>query len=121
MGSALFTYEMKPDSFRPLAVPLLVFGVPLFDAVTVMGIRLREGRSLAMGDDSHFSHRLVALGMSRREAVGTIWLMSFVAGMGALLLYHVPDEAVPLLLLQGVGVFAVVGLLERSARRRRLP
>ncbi len=119
VGSVLFTYETQPDSLRPIAVPLMVFGVPLFDSVTVLAIRLREGRSLSTGDTSHFSHRLVALGMSPREAVGTLWLMSFVAGMGALLLYHVPDEAVPLLLLQGLGVFAVVGLLERAARRQR--
>ena len=119
VGSVLFTYETEPDSLRPVAVPLLVFGVPLFDAVTVMGIRLKEGRPLSQGDASHFSHRLVALGMSPREAVGTLWLLSFVAGMGALLTYHVPDEAVPLLLLQGLGAFSVVALLERAARRRR--
>ena len=119
VGSILFTYDQAPRSMAPLGVPLLVFGVPIFDAVTVLGIRLQEGRPLSRGDRSHFSHRLVALGMSPREAVGTICLLSFVVGMGALLLYHVPREGVPLLLLQALGALAIVGLLERSARRKR--
>ena len=118
VGAVLFTYDEAPRSLAPLGVPLLVFGVPLFDLVTVMAIRLREGRPLAAADRSHFSHRLVALGMSPREAVGSIWLLTFVIGMGALLLYHVPPEAVPLLIGQAVGAFAIIVLLERAARRR---
>jgi UDP-GlcNAc:undecaprenyl-phosphate GlcNAc-1-phosphate transferase len=118
VGTVLFTYDEAPRSLAPLGVPLLVFGVPLFDLVTVMAIRLKEGRPLAAGDRSHFSHRLVALGMSPREAVGSICLLTFVIGMGALLLYHVPQEAVPLLIGQAVGAFAIIALLERAARRR---
>lgn len=118
VGAVLFTYDEAPRSLAPLGVPLLVFGVPLFDLVTVMAIRLREGRPLAAADRSHFSHRLVALGMSPREAVGSLWLLTFVIGMGALLLYHVPPEAVPLIILQAVGAFAIIALVERAARRR---
>lgn len=118
VGAVLFTYDEASRSLAPLGVPLLVFGVPLFDLVTVMAIRLREGRPLAAADRSHFSHRLVALGMSPREAVGSIWLLTFVIGMGALLLYHVPPEAVPPLILQAAGIFTIIALLERAARRR---
>lgn len=118
-GSALLTYDEAPRSLAPVGVPLLVFGVPLFDGLTVLLIRWREGRPLARGDRSHFSHRLVALGMGPRQAVGTIWLLTFVTGMGALVLYHVPPEAVPLLLLQSAGVFLALALLERAARSRR--
>ena len=98
----------------------LVEGMQVFPVSTLGELvsHLREGRPLAVADRSHFSHRLVALGMSPREAVGAIWLLTFVIGMGALLLYHVPPEAVPLLILQAVGAFAIIALLERAARRR---
>lgn len=118
VGSVLFTYTAEAGSLAPVGVPLLVFGVPLFDMVTVMGIRWREGRPLWTGDRRHFSHRLVALGMTPRQAVGTIWLLSFVMGLGALLLYHVPREGVLLLILQAAGAFAIVALLERASGRR---
>ena len=49
-------------------------------------IRLRSGRSPFVGDKSHFSHRLVELGMSKPQAVLTIYLATATCGLGALLL-----------------------------------
>ena len=45
--------------------PLCVLAVPIYDTASVVLIRLRQGRSPFVGDKSHFSHRLVALGMTR--------------------------------------------------------
>ncbi len=63
--------------------------VPLYDLVTVLWIRVREGRSPFVGDQSHFSHRLVAMGMSRRRAVFTIWLVTATCGLAAILITQV--------------------------------
>jgi UDP-GlcNAc:undecaprenyl-phosphate GlcNAc-1-phosphate transferase len=59
----------KSASQLPVVVPVLVLGVPLFDTFSVILIRWREKRPLFVGDNSHFSHRLVKLGMSTRQAV----------------------------------------------------
>lgn len=117
-GSALLTYDESASSLVPIAAPLLVFAVPVFDTVTVMGIRLREGRPLLKGDRSHFSHRLVALGMTPREAVGVICLLAFATGTGALVLESLSDDGIRLVMAQAVGVFGVILLLERAAGRK---
>ncbi|KAA1258331.1 WecA-like glycosyltransferase [Rubripirellula obstinata] len=75
-------------SERPHAVlaPLCVMAVPLYDMTTVLWIRIREGRSPFVGDRSHFSHRLVDLGLSRVQAVLTIYLVTGTCGIAAVLL-----------------------------------
>ncbi len=79
------------DAPRPHAVlaPLCVMAVPLYDMTTVIWIRLRQGRSPFVGDKSHFSHRLVDLGLSRRQAVATIHLVTATCGLAAMLLIGV--------------------------------
>ena len=88
---------------RPHAVlaPLCVMAVPLYDMTTVLWIRIREGRSPFVGDRSHFSHRLVDLGLGRTQAVLTIYLVTATCGLAAVLLTQVS-------LLQAVMVLGIV-------------
>ena len=72
-----------------ILAPLCVLAVPLYDTLTVVLIRLRGGRSPFEGDKSHFSHRLVELGMTKTQAVLTIYLTTATCGLGALLLHQV--------------------------------
>ena len=66
-------------------IPVLVMGVPIFDTALVVVSRLRRGLNpLTTPGRDHVSHRLVAAGLSRREAVLTIYVASFVAGMLAI-------------------------------------
>ena len=59
--------------------------VPLYDMTSVILIRLSEGRSPFKGDRRHFSHRLVARGLTIPRAVWTIDLVTLAGGAGALL------------------------------------
>jgi len=63
-------------------VPVLVMGLPIFDTTLVIISRLRRRLNPATtpGKD-HISHRLVAAGMTRREAVLTLYVVSFVLGL----------------------------------------
>ena len=76
---------------RPHGVfaPLCVMAVPMYDMATVLWIRIREGRSPFQGDHSHFSHRLTDLGLSRVQAVLTIYLVTGTCGIASVLLTHV--------------------------------
>ncbi|EMI42327.1 MraY family glycosyltransferase [Rhodopirellula sp. SWK7] len=91
---------------RPHAVlaPLCVMAVPLYDMISVLWIRIREGRSPFLGDHSHLSHRLVDLGLSRTAAVSTIHLITATCGLSAILLTHVS-------LLQAITVLGIVGCM----------
>ncbi len=82
-------YNAESGAARPpyaLAMPLVALAVPLYDFVTVVGIRILEGRSPFHGDQRHFSHRLVDHGLSRRFAVLTIYLATAATGLAATLL-----------------------------------
>lgn len=106
---------------RPHAVlaPLCVLAVPLYDMVTVLWIRLREGRSPFHADKSHFSHRLVDLGLTKGQAVLTIYLTTATCGLGALLLHQVDVSGAVIIGCMIVSVLALIAILESTARRQR--
>ena len=99
--------------------PLCVLAVPLYDTMTVVLIRLRSGRSPFVGDKSHFSHRLVELGMTNGQAVLTIYLTTATCGLGALLLPQVNTAGALVILLNVALVVVLVGVLETAGRRAR--
>ncbi len=113
--------EYRTEGGPALAVvmPLVVFAIPIFDTATVMLIRYRRGRPLMQGDRNHFSHRLVRLGMTTREAVLTIYVLSATVGLSAVLLVRLEVTGGALVLLHTAGILVVVGLLEHAARRSR--
>lgn len=72
----------------PVLMPVLVLAVPLIDTLSVIVIRIREGRPVYHGDRCHLSHRLVASGLPEPQAVKFLFLMTLALGMGALNLAH---------------------------------
>ncbi|PZR98492.1 MAG: undecaprenyl/decaprenyl-phosphate alpha-N-acetylglucosaminyl 1-phosphate transferase, partial [Candidatus Chloroheliales bacterium] len=68
-------------------IPIIVLAVPIFDTTLVTISRLRRRISPATPGQDHFSHRLVRLGMSRREAVMFIYLIAVLLGVAALVIY----------------------------------
>lgn len=102
-----------------ILAPLCVLAVPLYDTATVVFIRLRQGRSPFVGDKSHFSHRLVELGMTPPQAVLTIYLATATCGLGALVLHQVDYTGAAIVLLVVVCVLVLVGILETVGRRAR--
>lgn len=95
-------------------VPVIVLAVPLYDLVVVSLIRISRGNSPFTGDTNHFSHRLVARGMSRRTAVLCLYLISAATAVGAIILPHAQSSFVALLIFaQTVLVLGVVALLEQ--------
>ena len=109
-----FTFYQPDRPYFPVVVPLLVFGLPLFDAITVVWIRLRSGRSPFQGDTNHFSHRLVALGMTKRQAVLTIYLVTATVALGATVLYYARSGAILVIFAQTIALFTIIGILERA-------
>jgi UDP-GlcNAc:undecaprenyl-phosphate GlcNAc-1-phosphate transferase len=94
--------------------PLIVLAVPLYDLIVVSVIRISRGRSPFVGDTNHFSHRLVARGMSRRTAVLTLYLLTAATSVAAILLPYVTSTfAAMLIFAQTLLVLGVVALLEQ--------
>jgi UDP-GlcNAc:undecaprenyl-phosphate/decaprenyl-phosphate GlcNAc-1-phosphate transferase len=113
--SVLVTFNEGSGSFRPVVLPLLVFCVPIYDVFSVILLRLREGRRPWHGDRRHFSHRLVALGLSDRIAVLAIHLLTLGIGLSAILLYLIRDPVVELItILQALVILGVIVILEHT-------
>lgn len=113
-------YDYHNGSTHVILAPLCVLAVPLYDFCSVMAIRLSQGRSPFHADKSHFSHRLVEMGLSRAHAVMTIYLITLTTGLGGLLLYQVPGWPGAILVLALIGcLLAVIAILETIGRASR--
>ena len=112
--SCLTTY-VGPGASLSLAamlVPLVLMAVPLYDMVSVIVLRLQDGRSVFVGDRRHFSHRLVRRGMTPRSAVLTIYLCTVGTAIGASLLPHTDNIGAALVAGQTVLILSIIALLE---------
>lgn len=99
-------------------VPLCVLGLPILDTSLVFFSRLRRGKNpLTTPGKDHVSHRLVALGMTKREAVLVCYLISGACGMVAVYVSqaHVPDAYIAAGFLALAAVSAI-GWFEWRAR-----
>lgn len=101
-----------------LFMPVLLMAVPLYDTLSVICIRLREGRHPMIGDRMHFSHRLVRRGMTIRTAVLTIYLCTACTAIAASLLPYVTGPA-PAMMLAGqtLLILMVIALLEGAWKK----
>ena len=115
-GSSLdgSTAPSPPGKWYALLMPVLVLAVPLYDLTSVTIIRLLQGKSPFVGDQQHFSHRLVKKGLSKRTAVIVIWLCALATGVGGVMLSQLEAWQAGLVALQAIAVITVLALLERT-------
>ncbi len=117
MCTLMATFSGGSVPRHAILAPLCVLAVPLYDTMSVVVIRLRQGRSPFHADKSHFSHRLVELGMTTRQAVLTIYLATATCGLGAFLLHQVNTSGAFIVLLMVACVLLLVAILEHAGRR----
>lgn len=97
-------------------VPLAVLAVPWYDLITVVALRLSQGRSPFHADKQHLSHRLVERGLTSRGAVCTIHGLGLASGLGGLLLVLMPEWSGVI----GTGLvlfWSIIALLDWRGRR----
>ena len=90
--------------FAVLAVPVLVLLVPIFDATFVTVMRKASGRAASQGGRDHTSHRLVALGLSEKDAVLMLYAFSILAGLLTILV----RQATPDVSIAAIGAFTLL-------------
>jgi UDP-GlcNAc:undecaprenyl-phosphate GlcNAc-1-phosphate transferase len=110
-----FHIESTPSRIA-VAAPVLALSVPLFDTLSVVYLRWRNGQNIMLGDKRHFSHRLVDLGMSPKQAVEFIYLVAIVTGLGAALLPLLDAGGTLIIIAQTVGVYSLIVILMNAAR-----
>jgi UDP-GlcNAc:undecaprenyl-phosphate GlcNAc-1-phosphate transferase len=114
---ALTTFYLPGESLTPapILMPLLILGLPIFDAAAVVLLRLRQGRPIYVGDNTHISHRFAWLGLSRPKAVLLACLLALTSGSGAMALLWLPPAGVLIVLVQAGATFAIVSIIQFSS------
>jgi len=99
-------------NWHSLLMPLVVLAVPIYDLVSVCVVRIYQGKSPFRGDLNHFSHRLVARGLSRRAAVAVIWLITLTTALGGITLTHATAWQAILIATQTLAILTLLATLE---------
>lgn len=110
-----FHLEGTPSRVAILA-PVVILSVPLFDTFSVIYLRWRSGQPIMLGDKRHFSHRLVELGMTSKQAVEFIWLVGIITCIGALFLPMLNFNFSVLIILQILGIYILIVLLMNAQK-----
>ena len=121
MGTLQVTY-MKGESdnwLLPLLTPVFVLAIPLYDTISVVLIRLIQKRSIAIGDQSHFHHRLMKLGFSHRQTVAFIILLAFSIALSAVRLVQATLMQSIAIVIQICSIMSIIVLAERVAAKVR--
>jgi len=103
----------------PIAIPLLILAVPIFDTAFAIVRRATSRSSLASADKGHLHHRLLNLGHGHRRAVLILW--AWTALLSAFVLYPTLTDQNPAYLPFGIGAIGILlfTLLHPSVVERR--
>jgi UDP-GlcNAc:undecaprenyl-phosphate GlcNAc-1-phosphate transferase len=86
---ALISLEgaMKGATLITLVVTVLALGLPVVDTVQVMISRALAGSPMYQADRRHVHHRLMSLGLSAKQTVVVLYVVSFIFSALSLLLF----------------------------------
>lgn len=92
----------KSAAALSLIVPMLALGLPIMDTAFAIIRRKRAGIPIFKPDRGHLHHRLLDLGLSQKQAVLLMYVISALLGLVAILLTLVNAQ---------MGVFIIVAVL----------
>ena len=64
---------LKTAAAAAIFMPMLIFGLPIVDAVVVVIKRIRSGVPITQADKRHFHHGLLARGLTQRQTVAVLY------------------------------------------------
>lgn len=80
---------VKSAATIALLVPAVALGLPIMDTAFAIVRRYTNGRPIFQPDKGHLHHRLLAMGLSQKQAVILMYIISAVLGIAAILLTEV--------------------------------
>jgi UDP-GlcNAc:undecaprenyl-phosphate GlcNAc-1-phosphate transferase len=111
LGFVLATTAIQTNQKASTAVAVLIpgiaLGLPIMDTLLAIGRRAVRGRPLFQADKEHIHHRLLASGLSHKQAVLVLYGLCIVLGGTALILTYTNSMQSTMLLL----VLAVVAFV----------
>lgn len=99
-----------------LGVPTLLFLLPILDTTLVTFTRILRGQSPTQGGKDHTSHRLIAFGLTEKQAVLVLYGVALISGVAGALLesldYTISLILIPVLLVALTLLTAYLGRLK---------
>lgn len=101
-----------------ILAPILMFGLPMYDTLSVMIRRIARGAPVFQADKTHVHHRLLRLGWSQKQIAFGLYVATSAMGLFSVLITL--RQEIPLRPLAGAaaGLLALVAVL--AYRKRRL-
>ncbi|NLB29931.1 MAG: undecaprenyl/decaprenyl-phosphate alpha-N-acetylglucosaminyl 1-phosphate transferase [Clostridiales bacterium] len=124
-GALLLGYVLSTASIMGLfkfyaiisfAVPFLVLGLPLFNTTFVFFLRIIKGKNPMQRDRGHFHDRLLGMGLSQKQAVAVLYVISGILGLAAVVI-TTSGEMRALIVVIAVLVAWLIGMSMGAARR----
>lgn len=113
---AIVKHRQASNVFATMGVPILIFLIPILDTSLVTITRLMRGQSPAQGGTDHTSHRLIAFGLSERQAVLFMYGIALLAGISSVVVealdYDLSLVVIPILLISLLIFTAYLGRLK---------
>jgi len=124
--------SQKATTIVAIAIPVVSFGLPIFDVALAVVRRFLRGKPLFSGDDEHVHHKLLKLGLSQRKTVIILYAVTAGFGLLSVALLHGEGMIALVLAIIGIGVwlgvqelryeefFELQDLIQRAMRRKRI-
>lgn len=81
LGCLSTTGFQKSFTLSSLMVPMIIFGIPIFDSALALTRRYASQKGLATADREHLHHRLIDLGLSQKQAVFLLYFITVLLGI----------------------------------------
>lgn len=107
---ALLAIARQPQAsnvFAIMGVPTLLFTLPLADTLFVTVTRWMRGESPFKGGRDHTSHRLIAFGLSERQALWVLYAIALLGGITAIVVESL-NYTLSLILLPIIVIFLLI-------------
>ena len=107
---ATLTVRVHPDSETQMGsyfTPIFLLAVPIMDTSVAVLSRLKRNISPFQGGQDHLSHRLVRAGLSRRKAAVSLWSLSGLFGLVAILISR-PNQSYENLIVYIAGALWII-------------
>jgi len=92
-----------------LLSPILVLGLPVFDTLFLMFMRVRKGIAIFKKTDDHFALRLKTLGYSQKKVLAFMCLFGLFFSLSALIISRVPNQIGTIILFVVILVCLALG------------
>jgi UDP-GlcNAc:undecaprenyl-phosphate GlcNAc-1-phosphate transferase len=119
-ATILIKSQYKSAAAVVLLAPLTALSIPIYDTFMAIVRRTLKKGSIFIADKKHLHHRLLEFGLTQRQIVFAVYLVTLYLGMLSFLFVLLPNRyALILLFLLALGFFMgvrLIGFIERKIK-----